>query len=519
MINTNLEMSEVEFHTRGTILDKLMETVFDASILVDANGTLLHLANNTDRLRTHPLNKYVGKHITELTTKAHYVMDTLQTQRGHWGVTEMVQGRQCLVNSFPIFDKGKFLGLLSTIHHSSLASLNKIIAQLDGAMNAEDSERTYATISRAGRDLTFDDYVGSSVKVSRLLEQCRRAASVGLPVLLVGESGTGKEILASAIHSTFVDHTWMPFVRINCSAIPKELMESELFGHEKGAFTGAASQKKGKFELASGGSILLDEIGDMDIGLQSKLLRVLEEKEFERVGGTKMLPMTARILSSTNADLRRKIDIGEFRSDLYYRFSAIEIKVPPLREHIEDLPLLVQHFIKRDKLDISPGSAALNALSEHRWPGNVRELRNIINRLGLFCTGERVSAADVYAHIGASAEPNNSLQPEWDKESTTERAQLIDALEHTGFDIRAAAEKLGVCRATVYNRIYRYGIQKRKAEPSQGIEKDSSERAQLIDALESTGFNIPAAAKKLGVCRATVYNMMNRHGIKKEKSS
>jgi transcriptional regulator with PAS, ATPase and Fis domain len=239
-------------------------------------------------------------------------------------------------------------------------------------------------------------------------------------------------------------------------------LESELFGYEKGAFTGASSQKKGKIELASGGSILFDEIGDMDISLQSKLLRVLEEKEFERVGGTKMLPMTARIISSTNSDLRQKIDMGEFRSDLYYRLNAIEIKVPPLREHAEDIPLLMQHFIKRDKLDISLGNEAVKALVEHSWPGNVREFRNVINRLGLFCSGENVSAADVRTHIGDLSPSEHKVLLAEKEHHELERTQLIAALNITGYNIPAAAEKLGVCRATVYNMMARHGVKRKK---------------------------------------------------------
>jgi len=457
-----LEMTESEFFTRGGLLDKLMGTVFDASILVNADGILLHIANNTDMLQNHPEDQYIGKHVLSLNPYADLVMDTLKTHKGHWGVTEMVQGRQCLINTFPVFNDGNFLGLLSFILYSSLASLNKVIAQLGDALSAEDNERVYATIARAGNDLTFDDYIGTSAQIIRVIEQCSRAAKTHLPILIAGESGTGKEILASAIHSVGVEHTWKPFIKINCSAIPKELMESELFGYEKGAFTGASSLKKGKFELAAGGSVLLDEIGDMDVALQSKLLRVLEEKEFERVGGTKMLPMTARIISSTNSDLRQKIDIGAFRSDLYYRLNAIEIKVPPLRDHIEDIPALIQHLASQDKLDISLDDEAMKVLMNYSWPGNVRELRNIINRLGLFCTGSIATAADVRLHIGDI---------------------LLSGL----------------------NSI------------PKNIGQDNPERDLLVEALTSTGYNIPATAEKLGVCRATIYNMMNRHGVKKQK--
>lgn len=468
MIRTRLEMTEAEFRTRGGMLDKLMEVVFDSCILLDAEGIMIHATHNADGFEQTPPNVQIGKHISEVNPYAHFAMDTLKTHKGHWGVTEVVQERKCLMNIFPIFCGNKFIGVLGTITYSSLESLGKIIAQLQDSPYMKDSGKVFNALAKVGNNRTFHDFIGESPQVAMVIEKCRRAASSHLPVLVLGESGTGKEILANAIHSATVDRTWNPFVRLNCSAIPKDLIESEFFGHEKGAFTGASAMKKGKFELASGGSILLDEIGDMDYNLQSKLLRVLEEKEFERVGGTTMLPMTARIISSTNSDLHRKSREETFRSDLYYRLSAIEIEVPPLRERPEDIPLLVEHYVHKDELDIAVDRSAIKELAAYHWPGNVRELRNVLNRLGLFQPNETVSASDIRPYLQEEHPDQQMLTPQPITGRTSHKAQ------------------------------------------------DSVEKAHLIDVLMSTDFRVSEAAEKLGVCRATVYNMMNRHGIKRK---
>lgn len=463
MHRTTIEMSKDEFYNRGGILDRIMETAFDSCLLIEADGTIIHATNNSDFLRLKPQEECIGKNLSEVNPLANFALDTLKTHKGHWGVIEVTEDRKCLLNIFPIFCEKEFIGILGTILYSSLAALNKIISQLKDTSQGEDAEKIYNAIARIGTSLTFADYVGESPKIKDLMIQCKKAAGTNLPILLVGESGTGKEILANSIHSASLDRTWKPFIRLNCSAIPKDLIESELFGYEKGAFTGASSVKKGKFELASGGSILLDEIGDMDIGLQSKLLRVLEEKEFERVGGTKVLSMSARIISSTNSDIRNKSRAGEFRADLYYRLSTIEIRVPPLREHAEDIPLLVEHFIKRDQLDIILQPCAMKALSNYNWPGNVREFRNVLNRIGLFCEGHSVSASDVMSYIGdypmLSPEPKTA-KPE--NSAVSERERLAEALNSCDFSVSAAAKKLGVCRATVYNMMDRYDIKRNK---------------------------------------------------------
>ena len=214
---------------------------------------------------------------------------------------------------------------------------------------------------------TFSDFIGEADNVVLTIEQCQRISHTDHPVLLIGETGVGKEIIADAIYSEYSQGQNIPFVKINCSAIPKDLLESELFGHEKGAFTGATNLKKGKFELAAGGILLLDEIGEMDLSLQSKLLRVLEAKEFERIGGSRVIPMKARIIASTNQNLKQMVASGKFRMDLYYRLNTFEINIPPLRAHKQDIPLLIQHFIQQDGLELEFSEDAKGMLMNYVW--------------------------------------------------------------------------------------------------------------------------------------------------------
>ena len=253
-------------------------------------------------------------------------------------------------------------------------------------------------------EINFSEIVGQSPALRRVLKEVETVAPTDSTVLIYGETGTGKELIARAIHNLSLRRS-NPFVKLNCAAIPTGLLESELFGHEKGAFTGAIAQRIGRFELANRGTIFLDEIGDIPLELQPKLLRVLQEREFERLGSTRTLHTDARLIAATNANLAERVDQKRFRSDLYYRLNVFPILVPPLRERHEDIPLLVRHFVQKytrrmkKPIDTIP-SAAMNALSEYHWPGNVRELENFVERIsyslcrfGASASSRRIGAA------------------------------------------------------------------------------------------------------------------------------
>jgi two-component system, NtrC family, nitrogen regulation response regulator NtrX len=312
--------------------------------------------------------------------------------------------------------------------------------------------------------------VGQSPPIERLRETIRKVAPTEARVLITGESGTGKEVAASLIHrgSARADG---PLVRLNCAAIPRELIESELFGHERGAFTGATERRRGRFELASGGTLFLDEVGDLSPEAQAKLLRALEAGEIERVGGGEPIAVSVRVLAATHRDLAREAEAGRFREDLFFRLHVIPVHLPPLRERAGDVPLLVRHFLAlQGGRGLPPPrltSAALRLLGAHPWPGNVRELANVIERLAILHAGADVGAAEVRAvlgpdlrHAAPPAYRDDDTRPLAERLDDHERALLEGALHAAGGSLAEAARRLRTDRANLYRRLRRLGIER-----------------------------------------------------------
>jgi len=317
----------------------------------------------------------------------------------------------------------------------------------------------------------FPRIVGKSNKIEDVAQMVQKVAPTKTTVLLLGESGTGKELFARAIHNVSNRRNY-PFVPINCAAIPRELLESELFGHEKGAFTGADSRKLGKFELADKGTIFLDEIGDMDLVLQSKVLRAIEDGEIERVGGVKGINVDVRIIAASNKDIERAVEEMLFREDLYYRLNVFPIKIPPLRERREDIPLLVEYFIKKYCLEIKTSlktvsKETLDILMSYHWKGNVRELENTIERAVILCDGEMITPEHVVLSQRAVSESVvRSLHMEGTLGDTAKEAlriaetqHIVKALRDTKGNKSRAAELLQVSYKTLLTKIKEYGIE------------------------------------------------------------
>ena len=327
-------------------------------------------------------------------------------------------------------------------------------------------------LRREAGEAAADELVGSSAAMRRLRETFEKAAPTNATVLITGESGTGKELVARAVHR-LSERRDRPLVQVNCAAIPEELIESELFGHERGSFTGAVRKQTGKFVTADGGTIFLDEIGDMSARTQAKVLRVLQSGEVEPVGAQKTVVVDVRVIAATNRDLEEAIEAGEFREDLYYRLNVIPIRTPPLREHLEDVPELVGYFVERyaagnntRRRDFS--QAALERLAELPWRGNVRELKNVVERLLILSPDDEVTAEDVAAGLGTGRpELTGALTAAGSlKEfrAAAERLFIVQKLEANDWNVTATAKAIDTPRSNLYKKMEQYEISRENAE-------------------------------------------------------
>lgn len=312
----------------------------------------------------------------------------------------------------------------------------------------------------------FENIIGSSGPMQEVFALVRKVAVTDSSVIIYGESGTGKELIAQAIHANSPRGN-KSFVKLNCVAIPEGLLESELFGHEKGAFTGAVTQKIGKFELANEGTIFLDEIGDMTLATQSKILRVLQEREFERVGGTKTIKVDVRIIAATNKDLKKAVEDKQFREDLYFRLNVVPIQLPPLRERKEDIPPLVEHFLKEASLKVKKeikgiSKDALEVLMEYNWPGNVRELENCIERAAVITEGEFIAKESLPLYL-TGPEEARPISPEAgisldESLAAMEKKLILEALSQAGGIQVKASRLLGITERSLWHRIKKFDI-------------------------------------------------------------
>jgi two-component system nitrogen regulation response regulator NtrX len=341
-------------------------------------------------------------------------------------------------------------------------SLEKLLIAIRHALDATRLERENRELR--ARSLGAHEILGASPRIAKLKEQIALAAPTNGWVLISGENGTGKEMVAKQLH-VLSKRAAGPFVEVNCAAIPEELIESELFGHERGAFTGAIAQKRGRFELANGGTIFLDEIADMSLRTQAKILRILQEHKFERVGGTETIDVDVRVIAATNKSLEKEIQEGKFREDLYYRLNVIPFHVPALRERREDIPLLVDAFVREfcAESGVPPKTLlprTLVLLQGYAWPGNVRELRNLIERLVLMTPGARIRPADLPDEIRGGLRPAELSGATLDEARREfERRFLLARLDEHGGNISRTAEAIGIARESLSRKLRALKIQ------------------------------------------------------------
>jgi DNA-binding NtrC family response regulator len=379
--------------------------------------------------------------------------------------------------------------------------------------------------------------VGQSAAIKHVYAILEKVADTPSTVLITGESGTGKELIARALHENSSRHD-APFIKINCAAIPKTLMESELFGYDKGAFTGAVGAKPGRFELAHGGTLFLDEIGEIPVEMQVKLLRVLQESEFERVGGIKTIKVDVRLVTATNRDLVQEIGAGAFREDLYYRLNVVPIHIPPLRERREDVPLLVEHFIAKfnDRLRKAITGMAPDAIARlvsYNWPGNIRELENLMERTMLFCEGPTIHVQDLPPEVqamGGAAPHTPGLPPLHPSVGTSSQAGAGVATGMVPVPGGLGAPLLGVPGAASSggpeDGLSSSGAAQATATPVSAAslkeavraETERVERELIVKALDETGGNVTQAARKLKISRKSLQTKMKEFGLRDQSA-
>jgi transcriptional regulator with GAF, ATPase, and Fis domain len=409
--------------------------------------------------------------------RAVIVDDVRQNRHFFPGIDAKTQMRTRSLMAAPLIHQDRVLGVVEVLNPTDRdrftrrdMELLEIFANMAAA--AASSAEAYARVTRQNRGLReaigSQQVIGRSPALARVIELCQKVALSSSTVLLYGETGTGKELAARSIHE-FSPRRERPFIAINCAALPETLLESELFGHEKGAFTGAAGQKLGRFELADGGTLFLDEIGELSPAIQSKLLRVLQEREFIRVGGTQSVTCDVRIVAATNRDLRQEMEAERFRDDLYYRLNVFPITMPPLRQRVEDLPLLVEHFMRQiaPNLNVQPptvSDAAMTALMSYAWPGNIRELRNIMERAMLLSTGGTIGPEalppEITSPVSGVRTPAAVSGAASSRLADHERALIVKALDETAWNQSAAARKLGISRDHLRYRMKKYGLKR-----------------------------------------------------------
>jgi transcriptional regulator with PAS, ATPase and Fis domain len=405
----------------------------------------------------------LGKHCTEVieNTRMHIVAQTGQAEINQ---SHLIKGQNMVVQRIPIWKNGKVIAVFGQVMFKDVKDVGKLAGELS---LLESKVKLYEEelINLRSTRYTFDSISGQSEAIKTLKEEALRAAANQFPVLITGESGTGKELFAQAIHHASPRKV-NPFVRINCAAIPRDLLESELFGYEKGAFTGARrGGKPGKFELARQGTVFLDEIGDLPLEMQPKILRAIEDKEFERVGGTRIIQSDFRVIAATNRNLDDMINAGDFRKDLFYRLNVIPLSIPPLRERKSDILPVARYLLKQMAQDANLANIKMDkevdtALKKYGWPGNVRELSNVLERALSAIEGDTICLQDLPFYLQRSRKSISDGNPSSlkDVQARTEMEAIRYALKESNYNKARAARMLGIHRTQIYKKMKKYSM-------------------------------------------------------------
>jgi PAS domain S-box-containing protein len=441
----------------------LFDNIYNGTMVTDSQGFITHFNKPYGEFLGLDPDEQIGKHCTEVieNTRMHIVAET---GRPEINDSHRIKGQDMVVQRIPIRKNGKVVAVFGQVMFKDVRDVKKLAEKLE-VLESKVEFYEKELISLRSTKYTLDSIIGVSDAINRLKADALQAAATGLPVLITGESGTGKEMFAQAIHHVSARKI-KPFIRINCAAIPRDLLESELFGYEKGAFTGAKSEgKPGKFELAKGGTVFLDEIGDLPLEMQPKLLRVLEEKEFERVGGTSLIKADFRFIAASNQNLEGMIENRLFRRDLYYRLHVIPLHIPPLRERKEDIIPMARHMLNEISQDAFIAQVALDrqaekAMVKYEWPGNARELSNVLERTLSSLKGDTIHLCDLpfYLYRSKKQLPGAGRKSLKNIQANAEREAIRYALESTGYNKAQAANILGIHRTLLYKKMKKYNL-------------------------------------------------------------
>lgn len=470
------------------ILSTVLESAFEGVVVVNENAEIIHFNAAYSRLTGIKKEDALGQHVSIIidNTRLHHVLKTGVTERGE---IQVICGQEMIVHRIPIWKGNKVVAAVGMLIFEGVSELYKILERHQDNDRKNEKSIPMSSIKKHKKELiTLNEIIGKSKQIAETKRLARRAAKTLATVLITGESGTGKEMFAQSIHH-LSPFSKGPFVSLNCAAIPDHLFEAELFGYEEGAFTGARKGgKPGKFELASQGTLFLDEIGDMPMKMQSKILRILQEKEGVRVGGVKLYRTSVRIIAATNKSLEQMVREGLFREDLYYRLNIIRLHIPPLRERKEDIPLILAYYVReicsKYKIDTKRfTSEAMAQLLTHEWRGNIREVVNWVERIVSLVEKEEITVTDLRLHFGHES---FSATNEKMKTEIRENIQQSEDLMEESEDLMEALKQ----------------------------ERQMQEKEIILRVLRETNGNKSKAAKQLGIHRSTLYDKLQKHNIK-----
>ena len=458
--------------SRLHMYELILDNIYNGVMITDDQGYVTHMNTPYGQFLGLDPNQQIGRHCTEVVenSRMHIVA---KTGKAEINDTQRIKGQNMVVQRIPIRNNGQIVAVFGQVMFKDVREVGDLAARLSLLQSKVDMYEQELINLRSTR-YTFASIVGRSPQIMELKQEAEKASGNDSPVLITGESGTGKEVFAQAIHQAGPRRVH-PFVRINCAAIPRDLLESELFGYAGGAFTGAlAKGKPGKFELGNRGTVFLDEIGELPLTMQPKLLQVLEERAFERIGGTTPIKSDFRVIAATNQNLERMMLERCFRKDLYYRLNVIPLYLPPLRERKQDIPDLAEHIFKQlaeeaavPRISLPP--EVIGALQDADWPGNIRELANVLERILRSTDGRSVSLADLPVYLNGSGptgtRPAATVESLRSVLETTERGYILEMLEATGGNKREAARRLGIHRTLLYKKLAKHGILFKDAGP------------------------------------------------------